>query len=67
MYFRLLLTMPAYDEQANAMATKVVTVYPENRQHNFPSIHATVLLHDVTNGRLKAVQLNICVQIIMLQ
>lgn len=47
--------MPAYNEEADAMATKVVTVYPQNKKIGLPSIHATVLLHDVKNGKLKAV------------
>lgn len=58
--------MPAYNEETDMMATKVVTLYAENKKCGLPSIHATVLLHDVKNGKLKAVYINIYVYSMLL-
>lgn len=51
--------MPAYNDVDNAMATKIVTLFPQNKEKCLSSIHATILLHDVKFGRLKAVCINI--------
>ena len=45
--------MPAYSSYDNALATKVVTFYPENR--DTPTHQAWILLLDPPTGSLKAV------------
>lgn len=57
----LYLAMPAYlaefptDAHVGAMATKVVTFYPDNPARGLPSVGATVLLHDPRTGELLAI------------
>lgn len=45
------LYMPAYLERASALGMKAVSVFPRNPEHNLPTIHALVLLQDVSTGR----------------
>ena len=47
--------MPGYSEKQNALATKLLTFYPENAKRNLPTHQATILLFDANNGLLKAV------------
>lgn len=46
----LTLTMPAYLAEEKILGLKVVSVFPDNVQHNKPSINGTVLLLDATTG-----------------
>ncbi|KAK8763608.1 hypothetical protein V5799_033785 [Amblyomma americanum] len=50
----MLLSMPAYSATAQALATKVVTCFPENRAP-FPSIQGVVLLFHASTGALKCI------------
>ncbi|MDR5694233.1 MAG: ornithine cyclodeaminase family protein [Armatimonadota bacterium] len=45
------LYMPAYLEGAPALGMKAVSVFPRNPEQGFPTIHAVVLLQDVSTGR----------------
>jgi len=45
------LVMPALRPDAGQMAVKVVSVFPENRRRDLPSIHAVVLVFDPRDGR----------------
>ena len=48
--------MPAYSAKDNALAVKLVTVFPENsEQGQLPAIMAKVMVFDSENGLLKAV------------
>lgn len=48
--------MPAYSAKDNALAVKLVTVFPENsEQGQLPAIMANVMVFDSENGLLKAV------------
>lgn len=47
--------MPAYNIDDDALASKIVTVFPQNKKKNLPSIQSTVLLNDAKTGKLKAV------------
>jgi len=46
------LVMPAFvqDQTEDVLAVKVVTIFPDNRAHGFPTIHGAVLLFDATKG-----------------
>ncbi len=48
------LFMPAYLRDSGAMAAKVVSVYPVNRERGLPAIHAVVLVLDPQTGLVKA-------------
>ena len=48
------LFMPAYLRDSGAMAAKVVSVYPSNRERGLPAIHAVVLALDPETGLVKA-------------
>lgn len=56
----LALFMPAALEGTQALGCKLVTVYPHNREHALPSIHALVLLLDPNTGRPLAVLEGAC-------
>ncbi len=47
------LFMPAYvqDEGGEALAVKVVSVFPHNRERELPIIHAAVLVFEASTGR----------------
>lgn len=45
------LFMPAVLPGADALGTKLVTIYPQNRQLGLPSHHGAVLLCDAATGR----------------
>lgn len=52
------LFMPAYvqtDAGAEALAVKIVSLFPENPAAGLPLIHATVLVIDPTTGQMQAV------------
>ena len=42
--------MPAYLSEEQILGLKVVSVFPDNIQHNKPSINGTILLLDATSG-----------------
>ena len=42
--------MPAYLSEEKILGLKVVSVFPDNVQHNKPSINGTILLLDATSG-----------------
>ncbi len=47
----LALIMPAYLAGSNALAVKLLTLFPHNlEQHHLPTINALVLLFDTSNG-----------------
>ena len=48
-----LLTMPAYmeDESGQALATKIVSIFPRNLERGLPLIHAAVMVFDASSGR----------------
>jgi ornithine cyclodeaminase/alanine dehydrogenase-like protein (mu-crystallin family) len=46
----LLLVMPAYLPQTQALATKLVTVFPKNPSRGLPLVEAVVILNDVDTG-----------------
>ncbi|MFT4059080.1 MAG: ornithine cyclodeaminase family protein [Legionella sp.] len=46
----LTLTMPAYLSEEKILGLKVVSVFPNNVQHDKPSINGTILLLDATSG-----------------
>ncbi|XP_064618170.1 ketimine reductase mu-crystallin-like [Liolophura sinensis] len=52
-YNGVFLVMPAYSEKDNALATKVVSFYPENKA--VPTHHALIVLLEPTTGVPKAV------------
>jgi alanine dehydrogenase len=43
-------TMPAYLEETDAVAIKVVNSHPENRKHGLPTVMATIILVDPRTG-----------------
>ena len=45
------LTMPAYLRESQALAVKVVSVFPGNVQQNMPTIHAAVLVLAANTGK----------------
>ena len=48
--------MPAYSAKDNALAVKLLTVFPENSEHGqLPAVMANVMVFDSKNGFLKAV------------
>jgi ornithine cyclodeaminase len=49
------LVMPGYLRGTDALAVKVVTVFPDNRAVNLPTIHALVLLLDAATGQTLAI------------
>jgi len=50
-----LRTMPAYLEETDAVAVKVVNSHPENRKHGLPAVMATIILVDPRTGAPKAI------------
>jgi ornithine cyclodeaminase/alanine dehydrogenase-like protein (mu-crystallin family) len=46
----VLLVMPAYLPQSQALATKLVTVFPKNPSRRQPLVEAVVILNDVETG-----------------
>ncbi|MBI4504155.1 MAG: ornithine cyclodeaminase family protein [Chloroflexi bacterium] len=46
----LLLTMPAYLSRSDALATKMVTVYPQNPARGLPVILAVIVVFDPQSG-----------------
>ena len=52
-YNGLTLFMPAFvnDKKSQALAVKVVSVFPHNPQHNLPLIFATVLVLEANTGK----------------
>lgn len=49
-----ILIMPAYLPETGGLATKIVSVFPENNSRNEPTIYATLLILDAQTGRAKA-------------
>ncbi len=54
---RFQLMMPAYSSQEQALATKLVSVYPENAQFGLATHIAQILLFNPENGLLQAVSM----------
>jgi len=52
---RLFVGMPAYAGNSNALATKLVSVYPDNAKKGLPSHLCHILLFNPEDGTLKAV------------
>ena len=52
--------MPAYSKLDNTLATKLVSVYPNNHEKGLPSHLAHVLLYEAETGSLKAVSIEVC-------
>ncbi len=46
----LTLTMPAYLSEEKILGLKIVSMFPDNVQHNKPSINGLILLLDATSG-----------------
>ncbi|XP_068083725.1 ketimine reductase mu-crystallin isoform X2 [Anabrus simplex] len=51
----VLLSMPGYSKADDALACKLVTAFPRNKQKGIPSIIATVLLFDAETGKVSVV------------
>lgn len=49
------LLMPSYLKEANTLATKIVSVYPGNRERSLPTIIAWMAVNDPETGMLEAV------------
>jgi alanine dehydrogenase len=47
--------MPAYLEETDAVAVKVVNSHPENRKYRLPAVMATIILVDPKTGAPKAI------------
>ena len=45
------LFMPAYLEQTDSLALKIVSVFPGNARRDLPTIHAVVIVVDVATGQ----------------
>ena len=50
-----LRTMPAYLEETDAVAVKVVNSHPENQKHGLPTVMATIILVDPRTGAPEAI------------
>ena len=50
-----LRTMPAYLEETDVVAIKVVNSHPENRKYGLPTVMATIILIDPKTGAPKAI------------
>ena len=50
-----LRTMPAYLEETDAVAVKVVNSHPENRKYGLPAVMATIILVDPKTGAPEAI------------
>jgi len=48
-------TMPAYLEETDVVAVKVVNSHPENRKYGLPTVMATIILIDPRTGAPKAI------------
>ena len=51
----LMLTMPAYLSEQNALGLKVVSIFPNNNTKNKPAINGVMLLVDECTGEAKAI------------
>jgi alanine dehydrogenase len=51
----LTLFMPAYLEESDALGAKIVSVFPDNKKNQLPSIHALVILIDARSGTPRAI------------
>ncbi len=49
------LFMPAYLQDSDALAVKIVSVFPDNAQRGLPTIHALVVVSDASTGQPVAV------------
>ena len=45
------LFMPAYLEETNSLAVKIVSVFPNNLDQGLPTIHALVIVVDAATGQ----------------
>ncbi|GLG95581.1 Ketimine reductase mu-crystallin [Gryllus bimaculatus] len=51
----VLLTMPGFSKNDDALACKLVTSFPDNAQKGMASIFGTVLLFDTNTGKVQAI------------
>ena len=51
----VLLLMPAFLKENNAMAVKLVSVFPQNQSQKLPIIHALVMAFDAETGQPLAI------------
>ncbi|MBU7043915.1 MAG: hypothetical protein HXS47_10020 [Theionarchaea archaeon] len=45
------LVMPAYLKETGALATKIISIFPENRGTDLPTVHAVVMVTDSRTGQ----------------
>jgi len=50
----VMLLMPAYMQESQDLAVKLVTVYGDNPQKGLPTVSATVIIFEAETGRLRA-------------
>lgn len=50
-YDGVTLFMPAYLEETNSLAVKIVSVFPNNLEQDLPTIHALVIVVDAATGQ----------------
>jgi alanine dehydrogenase len=46
--------MPSYIEESNAQATKIISIYPDNKQRGLPTTIAWITVNDPQTGMIKA-------------
>lgn len=54
-YNGIIYYMPAYIEETDALAVKIVSVHSENYKYGLPTTQATILLNEAKTGRLLAI------------
>lgn len=54
-YNGIIYYMPAYIEETDALAVKVVSVHSENYKYGLPTTQATILLNDAKTGKLLSI------------
>jgi alanine dehydrogenase len=54
-YNGVVLFMPAHLHDTDALAVKMVSVFPDNAERNLPTIHALVVVVDASTGQPVAV------------
>ena len=59
---RTLLVMPGFSAKDRALATKLVSLFPENGKLGLPNLYASILLFNSETGELQAVSMLLCVR-----
>ena len=49
--------MPGYSAKDNALAVKLITVFPENEKQNLPSHNSYIMVFDTSTGLPQAVSM----------